>query len=257
MSYSQKKSSLAPMLIGAAILLAAIAVIAFFVMKRAAPALDTPAGIEQALLADPVNAPIYDVMKRAYPDEFEALTREGASAVKAGKARWQINMTILNAVFATEKRHRAALAQASPARLAAYRKAQTRAIEALRDAGPAYCATFLNTGQMRLPEGTNGPAPALADLHIAILEALADGRDHPVGRTLAPPSPADWALVDKTMVASGIDAATARAFFDPVANRGMTADNQCKAGLSFMRAIESLPPKKVDPFFIGLINALP
>ena len=218
--------------------------------------LDTPEAVERSLFESGA-ATVYRTIKRTYPDEFKSLTTEIARRARGGESSQQLEVAIQNFMFAAEKRHRPEMFQANAAALANYRLAEIRVIEGLEKAGPRYCATFVTTGALRLPDSVTGPRLALADLHVATWEAFADGRDHPARRKVAQPSQADWALIDKAMLADGTDRETIDLFFDPVRNRQLTPEAQCAAGLSFRRAIEALPPGKLDAFYVAMAAANP
>lgn len=255
MSYVQKSYKSAPIGIGMVIGLLVL-VRACSLVGGSVESLDTPEAVERALLKGE-GSMVYRAIKRTYPEEFKSLTWEIAGRAKDGESRKQIEVAIQNFLFDSEKRHRPEMFQANPAALAAYRAAEMRVLEALEQAGTQYCATFVTAGELRLPDSVTGPRLALADLHVATWEAFADGRDHPAGRKITQPSQRDWALIDKAMLADGTDRKTITLFFDPAKSRQLTPDAQCAAGLSFRRAIETLPAGKLDPFYVAMANANP
>lgn len=259
MSYIQKSYKGAPIWVGgliALVLLSRCAVGLGGLPDRSAR-MDTPEAVERALFAHPDTGGIYRAMKRAHPEEFSALTRDVAGRSKRGQSQKQIDTAISNFVAEAEARHRGEMDQAGPAALAAFRRAEIQVIEALKQADPRFCAHYAVTGQFELPEGYKGSVSAIADLHIAVWNAMGDGRAHPVGRKLVQPSEADWARIDAAMLANGTDRQTIKLFFDPKGTTELTPARQCDAALSFRRAIETLPAASVDNFYLGLLNAAP
>ncbi|MCW3848981.1 hypothetical protein OF829_17215 [Sphingomonas sp. LB-2] len=217
--------------------------------------MDTPEGVERAMFAEASTAELYRTIKRTHPDEFRALTWEIAGRVKDGQSQAQIQTAISNFVADAEARHRKEMNQAGPAALAAYLRAETGLIEALKQTDPRSCATYVTNGTVELPAGYSGPVKPITDFHVANWQAYADGRDHPVRRGPAQPTPADWALIDKAMLANGTDRQTIKAFFDPRRSAALDPMVQCDAGLSFRRAIATLPADRIDQFYLGLLGA--
>ena len=260
MSYIQKSYKGTPVWVGllVALVLLGRCVVAGDQAVQLSERLNSPEAIERGLLDDPTAAKVYAAMKVSHPEEFEALTRDISARVRSGQAEGEIKRGIITFISAAEARHRKEMDQAGPAAMAAYRKAEIDVIEALKKADPRYCATYVTTGQIFLPPGVNGPGPALTNLHVATWLAYADGRDHPVGRKVAPPTDADWLLIGQAMIANGGgDRQTIQNFFDPAKSAQLSPAVQCDTGLSFRRAIETLPEGKIDNFFIGLFNANP
>ena len=215
---------------------------------------DTPEAAERSLLSGSDAAGIYRAMKRTHPEEFRALTLEIADRAKRGESNAQISSAITRFVIEAETRHRKELEQAGPAALAAFRRADIGMVEMLKQADPRSCALYVVTGQFKLPAGYSGPRAPIADYHVAIWAAFGDARAHPIVRKLDAPSKVDWWQIYRAMLANGTDDRTAKLFFNAQRRNQLDPAHQCDAGLSFRRAIETLPPDRIDNFYLGLRN---
>jgi len=252
MSYVQK-SYRAPVGCGMVIVLLVLARCGMMVSQMSA---NTPTSAEEALFRNPDTAAVYQAMKRTHPAEFAALTERIAALTRAGRSHDQIEAEIGRMMVTAEQKLLPDLMQAGPVAMAKYRHAEMDVIKALQAADPRLCADYVINGSLSIPRNMVAVTQsAVLALHLATWEAAADGRDHPARRKLTQPSNADWALIDKAMLADGVPRATLATFFNPKQAVLMPAQTQCSTGLSFRMAIETLPAPRVDDFFAAMMKA--
>ncbi len=215
--------------------------------------LTTSEGVERELFRSAETGPVYRTLKRTYPQEFDALTADVVRRAKAGETHDQIEDAILTDMIEAGKRHRKDMIQTPHDRFADYRGAEIGVVSMLRDRDPQLCATYVMNGAVRSQSQRLDPAKFIA-MRIAVLEAGAAGRDHPVNRTVAMPGPADLQLIRSRMMADGIGQSGIDAFFSQAGLTKSPPLEQCAIGLSFYRAVDQLPGDKADQFYAWLIS---
>lgn len=244
MSYIEKRRNGAPLWIGAIIALAVLGRCATSAIDRPAR-LDTPAAIERELLRDPDSGALYATIKRTYPEEFDALTRNAAERIARGMSEDDAAEALTTDLIAANRRHRHEMLQAPSPELAAYRAAELRLIDAMLENDPEMCATFVTTGAVRTND-SRVPTRLFADLRAVTWEADAAGRDRPVGRKIGPIRGPVIAAIRSNMIADGVPAAKADAYLDSGVATERTAARQCRAGRALLRAIHRLPAAQAD-----------
>jgi hypothetical protein len=214
---------------------------------------DTPAGMERVLLNDPVDGPVFKALKRTYPQEFDMVRTDILSRSQEKQTQPQIAEAVLTMLIDIGKRHRRDIAQAPHLRLAAYRHAEIKVVETLKAANIQLCADYLIKGAIRTNDADHIDNKPLVDYRIATWEAGAEGRDHPVGRKVAAPGNSEWRAIADRMEPT-IGKAGVTTFFDDAKLQRATPTKQCDYGLSYLKAINTLPAEQADGFLAYLVT---
>lgn len=209
----------------------------------------------EQMLFESAAGETYKAMKKADPDRFQRLLVRINQGKARGETPAQLENAVMRFMIEAEGKLKPQIRQASHATIAKYRQAQVASIEALQAADPKLCAHYIAEGGVVMPYKHAQVDAAVAHHRALGWEAAAEGRDRPAGRTIGPPSKADWAAIDKAMVAGGLSPALVRQFFDPATARGLSAETQCSTGLAFHKAIEALPADRANSFYFALMDS--
>jgi hypothetical protein len=209
--------------------------------------------VENQLFANAETGVMYRTLKRTYPQDYAALTADILVHLKAGERTAQIDDLITTDLMLAEKRDRKDVIQAPADLFSAYRRAEIKVVEMLRDADPQFCATYVMTGEVRSTSLRAFQKPLIA-YRVAALEAGAEGRDHPAKRTVAAPTAAQVRDIGRRMVASGISETNVSAFLNGTAMAQLPAMDQCRAGLSFYQVLDQMPGDEGNQFYAFLLS---
>lgn len=256
MGYSQGSyRGSVPWWVGGLIAIIVLSRCAMGVADRAAePPLTTKAGVEKALFANADTAPLYRTLQRTHPQEFDALTEDVTRRSREGASGAQLDDAILDFLIAAGKRHNREMLQAPSGAFGAYRAAEIRTIEALREEDADLCSTYVTQGAVRTRQTSPALAKAMIDFRVAAWEANAAGRDRPANRKISTPSADDWRMVEERMRAGDVKPASVTAFFSPAGAAHLPPPERCDLGLAYMRAVDTLPAGKADQFYAYLMS---
>lgn len=213
----------------------------------------TTQSVEKMLFSNADTGAMYRTLKRTHPQDYAALTDDILRHLKAKESYAQIDELITTDLMVTEKRNRADMVQAPDDRFDAFRRAEIKVVEVLRDTDPGLCATYVMTGQVRSHSLRAFTKPLVA-YRIAALEAAAAGRDHPAHRVIATPTRPEIQALARMMVANGTSEQQVQAFLNGAAGSQLSAVDQCLAGLSFYRSIDQMPASKGDQLYAFLLS---
>lgn len=198
---------------------------------------------------------VYKAMERADPDQFDTLLVRVQRMMAQGRNGKEIAAGVAAFMLAAEEKLKPAIRQAGHATIAKYRRAEIDVIEAIQAVDPRLCAHYIAEGGLVMPYSHAKIDAAIARQHALAWEAAAEGRDRPAGRMIDRPSKADWAAIDKAMIAAGLKPALVRQFFDPATARRLPAETQCSTGIAFHKAIEALPEDRADSFYFAMMDS--
>lgn len=213
----------------------------------------TPEGAERALFANPETGPLYRTLKRTYPQDYAALIQDIVGRAQAGESNARIDQAILGDMMQSARRQHHDVIQAPADLFTAYRRAEIKVVETLRDTNMDLCATYVMTGEVRSPE-LRGVQASLIAYRIVTLEAGAAGRDHPANRAIAAPVATDVEQLGRQMTANGTPETTVKAFLNGGGLAQLSPREQCLAGVSFYRAVDQMPVDKATQIYAYLIS---
>jgi hypothetical protein len=235
----------------------------FFLLLRlcstvASLAPDTsPAAVEKEMLADDDSAPLFQTIKRTYPDEFEALKKDISARATAGASKTEMATIVRGDVMQALKRHRRDMLQAPHPAFAAYRTAEIAFVDALHKTDTRLCATYAMQGSIEADLDQNFPKKQARDFQQRTWEGYAAGRDNPAHRVIRKPAPAEVRALQSAMAANGLSQQQIRNFFTTGAMRRATTDDQCWIGLGFLRAMNDLPGDRADSIYAYIAQQSP
>ena len=243
--------------------LGGMGLLAFFLLLRmcmtvASLTPDTsPAAVEKELLSESDAGPLFQTLKRTYPDEFDLIKKDISDRATAGESKAEIRAAVRDDGLRAVKRHRLDMLQAPHAPFSAYRTAEIAVIEALRKADTRLCAAYVMHGSVGPDLGENFPRKMSLEFQQRIWEAYAAGRDEPVHRVIKKPGPADIRAILAGMTAYGVSQQQIRTFSTPNAMQRATPDDQCWIGRGFLRAINDLPGDRADSAYAFIAQQAP
>jgi len=212
----------------------------------------TTESVERRLFANALTGDLYRTYKRTYPQDYDRMNADVLRHLKARETTAQVDAVIAADMLESARLHRKDPIQAPANLFAAYRRAEIKVVEMLRDTDPRLCATYVVKGEVQSPEFRAFQKPLIA-FRIAALEAGAAGRDHPVHRALASPTPANVQLLSRQMMANGTSQTMVTDFFNGSVRQYPPLD-LCLVGLSFFHAIDQLPEGKGDEIYAYLLS---
>lgn len=213
----------------------------------------TPQSVEKMLFANADTGEIYRTLKRTYPQEYDALTADILRHLKAGESYAKVDQMIATELHEAERNNRKDMVQSPDDRLDAFRRAEIKIVEMLRDTDPGLCATYVMTGQVR----TRSPGPftkPLVAYRITALEAAAAGRDHPAGRKIAAPTAPEVRELARMMVLHGATEHQVQSFLVGTAGVQLSTVDQCQVGLYFYRTVDDMAAGQGDKLYAYLLS---
>ncbi len=217
----------------------------------------SPAGVEKDMLFEGDTAPLFQTIKRTYPDEFEALKKDISTHATAGASKTEMMTLVRGDVMQALKRHRRDMLQAPHPAFAAYRAAEIAFVDALHKTDTRLCANYVVQGSVEADFGQNFPRKQSLDFQQRTWEGYAAGRDTPAHRVIKKPALADVRTLQAAMATNGLSPQQIRSFFTAGAIQRATMDDQCWIGLGFMRAMNDLPGDRADSIYAFIAEQNP
>lgn len=213
----------------------------------------TPDAVEKILLADKDGGEMFATLKRTYPQEFYALTKELADRSAQYQSSEAIGKAAKAFMLSAMSRHIGELAQAPHDALAAYRRAELGLLETLRTTGTDQCATYFRTGVIDWPAPPPVVRDAMVNFEIKSWEGFAAGHNAPVRRTVGRPSSETSDSIGRSVLAAGFDRET---YNNMVSGVRLLDNEQCGIGIAMLRAIDGLPADQADNFTAFMANSV-
>ena len=218
---------------------------------------NSPAGVEKDMLTNGDTAPLFQTIKRTYPDEFDTLKKDASAHATAGASKTEMMTLVRDDVMQALKRHRRDMLQAPHAAFAAYRTAEIAFVDALHKTDTRLCANYVAQGSVEVDSGQSFPRKESLDFQRRTWEGYAAGRDEPAHRVIRKPAPAEVRALQSAMAANGLSQQQMGSFFTAGAMQRATTDDQCWIGLGFMRAINDLPGDRADAIYAYVAQQSP
>lgn len=206
------------------------------------------AAIERAIADAPAYARFFDRMRLLFPSDYDAVMN-GLADTSGTSADIDVDKLTAAADAALRRKHGKLQAQASDAALAQVFSADLQAMQALSQRDAHLCVSYLFNAS---GSGFLGFAADHRDLVAAIaiagLDAMNSGRMDADQR--ASPTDSDLQSFDQALVAHGLSRPEIEVLLDGKAANPPIADaTMCKAGVTYLETLASLPPAMRSRFY--------
>ena len=207
------------------------AVLAAFILAGPAAAQDG-AAYEAALLSSPTYRPLFEEMKKHFPDTWNELIAESMQRLSAGQTPAQLEVYRRDYLQRFQQALRPSMRKAPSAQIAEYAKANAEFMKALKGEDVAACAAIV-AGQPA-PAGAaekfkEATVRAYVLAQAAMVRAAKAGADKPTEHS--PPTPQDDAIVAAFMREAGGQVADVRLV--GVASAPLSPRQRCDAGVGW------------------------
>lgn len=209
------------------------------------------AQFDRAVDRDP-NFAAARAMRDRLPEDYARLRAEMVAQAEAGRPMEEIGASGFSWMRQFMAANKPVMARAGTAELAAFRRGQLAATEALATDSAEQCARF-SMGAMSAADRPSARAlPALQQAAAAQVDAIAVGRRAPVA---AAPEllPADAIALVQGMRGQGLSEALVARFTGPAGMASASPAEQCELGRGLLRALDALPAAQADRITAYLI----
>jgi hypothetical protein len=212
------------------------------------------AQFEQAMAGEPSVAPLFEVFKTEFPNDYATFKAEMIGKYKSGVDNSALRLASFSWMRAFSTRHIPEVASAPSTNFREFREAQQNALDGLAAESTAMCGHYAMTGLQ--PSDRPGPAAALAvgKAAAAQLRAAAAGIKTPTRR--AEPSEQDNMLLFNKMAELGMTPSQRAAFTSPGGLNAASVDDQCAIGMLLYRAVGALPEPVGDRIMAALVRSM-
>jgi hypothetical protein len=209
--------------------------------------------IEKMLLEDPTGGPVFQAVKRHFPEDFGYLVediREVPMHLRRDEAymlnltaRWLVELQNDNIPF---------VIAAPPKEMNALARADLALMDELRVLSPLQCKALVVGQTVSLMGRARSAMPRMVARNIAFFEASAAGRDNP--QMIVEPPQRDFDLVTREIRAYGISERVMSALGDPAALQALDPNEACDLGIALTSAVLELPEEragKMNGYLLG------
>ena len=212
------------------------------------------AQFEQGMTSEPGVAPLFEVFKRDFPNDYATFKAEMIGKFKSGGDSGALRLAAFNWMRAFSTRHIPEVAAAPSANIRAFIEAQDVALKALANESTAMCGHYAMTGLQ--PADRPGPAAAAAVGNAAAvqLRAASAGIKHPTQR--AEPTAQDSQQLFGKMTELGMTAHQRDVFAGPGGPAAASVEDQCQIGMLLYKAVGALPEPVADRIAGELIRSM-
>lgn len=200
---------------------------------------------EERITKDPTFGPPMIALKQDFPAEYQGLVQKIRDTGDEGGTGSQLRTASFQYMQGVKKRHVQELAQAPHDSLQRVWQSQIEVAQALQTTSTDMCARFMMSGLAEADRPNPDQMKVIATSLTAELDAMAEGRDHPAGRSATKLSDADSLAWLKVMQSMGMTPSQIQIIAN---NKLETAppDERCEIVLLFAKAATQLPRAQSD-----------
>ncbi len=185
------------------------------------------------------DKPIFDAMKKHYPDEYAAFRRNLTPLIERAAPPEATRLAVSQFLRGFNDRHRWEVGRAPDAQLKAYMVAQLAAYEKISARSPQACGAIAHGRLLPPGPGSEADSAVLAPVGVRYIEAAAAGRDNAANRP--PPSSSDRNMVGEKLLALGLRSDVRALMARSAPTYSFSDDQMCHATLMVMRSLAKLP----------------
>lgn len=184
-----------------------------------------PAGLAQDVDAGLQKSPLWQKLKKEFPDWYRERLAEIGRMSSESKSEREISAAMLRALIELRREHHAAALAASPARLSSIAASFVQNLAQLSRESTAACYGYISQGEVS-PMIRPEQRPMLDQQLSVVFEAVAEGRKSPTKRE--PPKREDYDLLSSELGKRGWSAADLQLFTDARALSRAAPEKVCQ-----------------------------
>lgn len=208
---------------------------------KAAPSVDTARkDVEDTIASAPEIARFFDRLRLALPTDYETAISALAARRSAGSAD-SADYDLSQAVKTLRQARGALAAKADSAALSRVFESQLAVLKALSAVDSRLCVDFLYGGASEgFLKFSAGNRTLIADLAIAGLDAMLDGKEKNIARTT--PTESDFQMFETSLRQNGVGTTEIAALLDgKTPDPPISDDRMCAAGKTYLETLLQMP----------------